>query len=159
MSDEAEEDDDVFVAWEDLIPVASSGDIVCWADEETPLVVAPLAMVGLVVEGSEIGGETKAGVDRRNPSSPTQVLEQLQEFGRELGVSFEGFEEELLILLKAIEDRRNSHSGLGGDKRKMQKSGGKGSRELKNLISTINHDAGGSKNRGSSREWASSVYQ
>ncbi len=76
-----------------------------------------------------------------------------------MGVSFEGFEEELLILLKAIEDRRNSHSGLGEDKRKMQKSGGKGSRELKNLISTINHDAGGSKNRGSSRERALSVYQ
>jgi hypothetical protein len=159
VSDEAEEDDDVSVAWEDLIPVASGGDIACWADEETPLVVAPLAMAGSAVEGSEIGGETKAGVDRRNPSSPTQVLEQLQEFGRELGVSFEGFEEELLILLKAIEDRRNSHSGLGGDKRKMQKSGGKGSRELKNLISTINHDAGGSKNRGSSRERALSVYQ
>ncbi len=28
MSDEAEEDDDVSVAWEDLIPAASGGDIV-----------------------------------------------------------------------------------------------------------------------------------
>jgi hypothetical protein len=159
VSDEAKEEDDVSVAWEDLIPVASSGDIVCWADEETPLEVAPLAMAGPAVEGSEIGGEPKVGVDRKNLSSPTQVLEQLQEFGREFRVSFEGFEEELLILLKAIEDRRNSHSGPGGDRKKMQKSGGKGSRELKNLISTINYDAGGSKNRGSSRERALSVYQ
>jgi hypothetical protein len=76
-----------------------------------------------------------------------------------LGVSFEGFEEELLILLKTIEDRRNSHSGTVGDRKKMQKSGGKGSRELKNLISTINYDAGGSKNRGLSRKRALSVYQ
>ena len=104
------------IAWEDPTPVASGGDIVCWADEETPLEVAPLAMAGPVVEGSEIGGKPKVGVERRNPSSPTEVLEQLQEFGRELGVSFEGFEEEMLILLKAIEDRRNSHSGPGGER-------------------------------------------
>uniref|UniRef100_A0A2N9FPT0 Reverse transcriptase domain-containing protein n=1 Tax=Fagus sylvatica TaxID=28930 RepID=A0A2N9FPT0_FAGSY len=122
--------------------------------EETPLEVAPLAMAGSAGEGLEIGGDLKVGIDRKIPSSPTQVLEQFQEFGRELGVSFEGFEEELLILLKAIEDRRNSHSGPGGDRKKMQKSGGKGSRELKNLISTINYNAGGSKNRGSSRERA-----
>ncbi len=147
------------VAWEDLIPVVSGSDIVCWADEETPLEVAPLAMAGSAVEGSKIGGELKVGVERRNPSSPTQVLEQLQEFGQEVGVSFEGFEEELLILLKAIEDRRNSHSGPGGDRKKMQKSTGKGSRELKKLISIINYDAGGSKNKGSSRERALSVYQ
>ena len=158
-SDEAEEEDDVSIAWEDPIPVASGGDIVCWADEETPLEVASLAMAGPAVEGLEIGGEPKVGVERRDSNSPTQVVEQFQEFGLELGVSFEGFEEELLILLKAIEERRNSHSGPVGDRKKMQKSGGKGSRELKNLISTINYDASGSKNRGLSRERALSVYQ
>ena len=94
-------------------------------------------MAGPVVEGLKIGGKPKVGVERRNPSSPTEVLEQLQEFGRELGVSFEGFEEEMLILLKAIEDRRNSHSGPGGDRKKMQKSGGKEAGSLKTLLASL----------------------
>jgi hypothetical protein len=46
--------------------VTSGSDIVCWADEETPLEVAPLAMAGSAVEGSKIGGEPKVGVERRN---------------------------------------------------------------------------------------------
>ena len=57
VNDEVEEEDDVSVAWEDPIPVASGGDIVCWEDEETPLEVAPLAMAGSAGEGLEIGGE------------------------------------------------------------------------------------------------------
>ena len=99
------------VAWEDPISVVSGSDIVCWADKETPLEVALLAMAGSAVEGSKIGGELKVGVAK-------------------------------------IEDRRNSHSGPGGDRKKMQKSARKGSRELKNLISIINYDAGGSKKQG-----------
>lgn len=42
-------------------------------------------------------------------------------FGLELGDSFEGFEEEMLNILKAIEDRRKTQSGQGGDRKKFLK--------------------------------------
>ena len=79
-------------------------------------------------------------------------MEQLKEFGIAIGVSFKGFELEILNLLKSIEDRRLNQEGQGGDRRKMSKSGEKGSRELKNLISTINYDARAITSRGISRE-------
>ena len=79
-------------------------------------------------------------------------MEQLKEFGIAIGVSFKGFELEILNLLKSIKDRRLNQEGQGGDRRKMSKSGGKSSRELKNLISTINYDAGAKRSRGTSRE-------
>jgi hypothetical protein len=73
----------------------------------------------------------------------------MTEFEIVLGAFFEGYEEELMGILKAIEDRRNQQ---GKDNKKVSKSGGKGSRELKNLISHINYEKGPAKNRGNIRE-------
>ncbi len=48
-------------------------------------------------------------------------------------------------ILKGIEERRNQQ---GKDKKKVNKLGGKGSRELKNLINHINYDNGSAKSSG-----------
>ena len=70
-------------------------------------------------------------------------------FGLVLGASFEGYEEQLLSILQDIEQRRNNQ---GVEKVKGVKSGGKGSRELRNLISNINYDVGSAKKRGTTRD-------
>jgi hypothetical protein len=44
VSEEAEDDEDVSVVWEDLVPSVGGRDLVYWADDEAPLEVALLAM-------------------------------------------------------------------------------------------------------------------
>lgn len=76
------------------------------------------------------------------------VMETLTEFGPVLEASFEGFEVEMTKMLQAIEMRRNQKDDKGDARRKTLKSGGKGSEELKNLVSTINYEGGSARNRG-----------
>jgi hypothetical protein len=92
------------------------------------------------------------GLHKRLPTLSFRFWSNLKSFGIAVGVSFKAFEVEILNLLKSIKDRRLNQEGQGGDRRKMSKSGGKSSRELKNLISTINYDAGATRSRGTSRE-------
>jgi hypothetical protein len=70
--------------------------------------------------------------------------ENYHEFGAFLGASYEGYEEEIISLLKAIDARRSQQTRDNG---KIAKSGGKGSRELKSLISTVNYETGSSRRK------------
>ena len=68
------------------------------------------------------------------------VLGKYHEFGEYIGASYEGYEEEVLNLLRSIDVRtptqpRNKECTLKGEKQ-----GGRGSRELKGLLSSINYD-------------------
>lgn len=76
------------------------------------------------------------------------VLETLTKFGIVLGASFEGYEEELITILQFIKDRRKQNMTKDDAWKKMMKLGGKGSRELKNLVCTINYEAGSARKRG-----------
>ena len=69
-----------------------------------------------------------------------------------MGASYEGCEEEVLALLKSIDSRRINIVSRGEVSDKSGKSRRKGSRELKELVSTINYDAGLSHSRGSNRD-------
>jgi hypothetical protein len=64
-----------------------------------------------------------------------------------LGASFERCEE-LTRLLQAIEERRNQSTGKTEARPKLLRVAGKGSRELKNLASTINYEDGSARNWG-----------
>jgi hypothetical protein len=68
-----------------------------------------------VLRGQSLGGSRRLGWKGGLLTHP---------LGLELGVSFEGFEEEMLNILKAIEDRRKTQSGQGGDRKKFLKLGG-----------------------------------
>ena len=75
-----------------------------------------------------------------------------QHFGDFVGASYEGYEEEVLTLLKFIDARRtNSEKGIVVPDINVR-SGRKGSKEFKGLVSTINHDTGSSRNRSNNRE-------
>ena len=132
--------------------------------EEEPLEVLPLAsvvpQVGGGMKGSIILGETGVDVagsselgEAKSVSSPSDwVLGKYHLFGKFVGASYEGCEEEVLALLKSIDSRRINIVSRGEVSDKSGKSRRKGSRELKELVSTINYDAGLSHNRGSNRD-------
>jgi hypothetical protein len=85
-------------------------------------------------------------------------METLTEFGLVLGASFEGFEEEMTKILQSIEERRNTRDGKSNVRKQVLKYAGKGSKELKNLISTINYEAGSSRNKGTRRGRGMPLY-
>ena len=132
--------------------------------EEEPLEVLPLAsvvpQVGGGMKGSIILGETGVDVagsselgEAKSVSSPSDwALGKYHLFGKFVGASYEGCEEEVLALLKSIDSRRINIVSRGEVSDKSGKSRRKGSRELKELVSTINYDAGLSHNRGSNRD-------
>ena len=69
-----------------------------------------------------------------------------------MGASYEGYEEEVLALLKSI-DARCTNLVNGEEVSDMSgRSGRKGSRELKGLVGIINYDVGSSRSRGNKRE-------
>ena len=144
----------------------STGDgvVTCWEGEEVPLEVLPLASVvpqeGVGVKGLSALGEV--GVDvagsfelgkATSAFSPSEwVLGKYHLFGEFVGASYEGCEEEVLALLKSIDSRRTNIVSGGEVSDKFGKSGRKGSRELKALVSTINYVSRSSRSRGSNRE-------
>ena len=83
-------------------------------------------------------------------SIPTQqepsdcVSEKYQEFGEYLGASYEGYESEVMGLLRAIESGfKKKDRALVTPKAPSKPS--RGARELKNLVSSINYEGGSSK--------------
>jgi hypothetical protein len=74
------------------------------------------------------------------------VLEKYGEFGEYLEASYEGYESELMGLLSAIEQLgfKQKESFMTTPKASMTT---RGTRELKNLVSSINYEVGGSKRR------------
>ena len=139
------------------------GVVTCWEGEEIPLEVIPLASVvpqeGVGVKGLSAMGEAGADVTglsdlgkETSASTPSEwVLGKYHLFGEYVGASYEGCEEEVLALLKSIDARRISTESGGEFSDKSGRSGRKGIRELKALVSNINYDAGSSRSRGSNR--------
>ena len=58
-----------------------------------------------------------------------------------VGASYEGYETEVLALLKAIDSRIPRQVSEEGVSKKMGKSEGRGSSELKGLVSSIDYDS------------------
>ena len=101
-----------------------------------PLCVTPLAMEGPTLEE----GNQEATREISTSTPPEWVTIKEKSFGTYLGVSYEGFEEEVTHLLMAINARRNSQGGGPIVRKRVAVSGMKGSRELKGLVSSINYD-------------------
>jgi hypothetical protein len=77
-----------------------------------------------------------------HPEVSTWALEKYEEFGAYLGASYEGYEAEVMNLLCAIDrSGRKEDNGLTPKPATTKK----GTRELKNLVSTINYEGGSSK--------------
>jgi hypothetical protein len=68
-------------------------------------------------------------------------LNKLKAFGKLVEASYEGFEDQVLEVLMAIDAR---HRLVGTGNRKSTASRKKGNRELKGLVSTINYESRGS---------------
>ena len=150
--DDEEADDEVSVVWEDPPPSAKEGKLICWEDENKPLEVAPLAIAGPDVSEMIIGDVSALEFEQVSgiKLSPSEwVQETMKEFGVVLGASYEGYKEQLMSMLQEIENRRNPQEV---EKKLGVKSGGKGCRELRNLISNINYDGGSAKKRGNTRD-------
>jgi hypothetical protein len=86
------------------------------------------------------------GNDTQDTSQPSDwVKGKYQEFGDYLGASYEGYEEEVINLLKAIDARRPQQSCDTDHTVKVAKSTGRGSRELRSQMSTVNYDMGSAR--------------
>jgi hypothetical protein len=133
----------------------STGDgvVACWDGEEVPLEVFPLASV-VPQEGVSAPELLMMGEAETDLPPSDWVMGKYQHFGDFVGASYEGYEEEVLTLLKSIDARRaNFEKGeIVSDIN--VRSGRKGSRELKGLVSTINYDTGSSRSRSNNRERA-----
>uniref|UniRef100_A0A2N9GX79 Reverse transcriptase domain-containing protein n=1 Tax=Fagus sylvatica TaxID=28930 RepID=A0A2N9GX79_FAGSY len=131
------------------------GSLLCWGNENSPLEVAPLAMAGPCSDAATVKIDREVcthslSQDTGMAFTPSDwVSETLIAFGIVMGASFEGHEEQIMSILQDIENRRNQQ---GVEKVKGAKTGGKGSRELRNLISNINYDGGSARKRGTTRD-------
>ena len=133
-----------------------------WECSGKPLVVVPLATeVPLESEYcSELGVGCKESkmVDSNHLSQ--WVSNRIKAFRKLVGTSLEGFEEQITGLLLAIEARKkNKKLHAVDDQMNQGKSGQKGQRELKNLLTSLNVEAGSMKSRTVSKERAVVVHQ
>ena len=127
---------------------------------DEPLVVVPLATEGpLELVSShvkEIG--CKNSVD--NCQLSQWVTIRIKAFKKSMGTSLEDFKEQITGLLLAIETRKKEKQKLVvGDWTKLVKSGQKGQRELKILLSSLNVENDPNKVRSTSSEQAVVPYQ
>ena len=131
-----------------------------WECSGKPLVVVPLATeVPLELEcSSELGVGCKELVDGNNLSQ--WVTNRIKAFRKSVGISWEGFDEQITGLLLAIKVRKkNKKLKAVDDQMKHSKSGQKGQHELKNLLTSLNVDVGSTKSRNASKERAMVVHQ
>lgn len=98
-----------------------------------PLSVHPLAM------GAEQGAP--------NLVSSNWVVQRVKNLCHLVGLSCDGFEDQMLALFSAIEASRN-HTFAGYVSGVCFKAGTKGNQELKRLDSSVNYDNRGQSNRG-----------
>ena len=127
---------------------------------DEPLAVVPLATEGplelVSSQVKEIG--CKESVD--NCQLSQWITNRIKAFKKFVGTSLEGFEEQITGLLLAIEARKKDKQKLVvGDQTKLVKSGQKGQRELKNLLSSLNVEYDPNKARSASTERAVVPYQ
>jgi hypothetical protein len=127
------------------------GVVACWDGEDVPLEVLPLASV-VPQEGVDKVGLSVMGEVGKNPPPSDWVLGKYHHFGDFVGASYEGYEEEVLALLKSI-DARHTNLVNGEEVSDISgRSGRKGSKELKGLVGTINCNIGSSRSRGNKKE-------
>jgi hypothetical protein len=158
LDGEEDEEDDVSVVWADPENGDSSA-MVCCEESESALEIEPLATMGPI--GSfdqplEMGGDVLACEPTK---SSEWVLGKYHEFGEYIGASYEGYEEEVLNLLRSIDARRPPQHRNKECTMKGEKQGGRGSRELKGLLSSINYDNGSARRRMDPRERVLSITQ
>jgi hypothetical protein len=145
-------------------PIRSCGDSrVPWSAARSPRVLLksslwhPWVPNGSFDQPLEMGGDVVAC----EPTKPSEwVLGKYHEFGEYIGASYEGYEEEVLNLLRSIDARRptqprNKDCTIEG----RESQGGRGSRELKGLLSSINYDNGSARRRMDPRERVLSITQ
>jgi hypothetical protein len=107
--------------------------------EQSPLMIEPIAISYPSGDENKKGAGTSAST---HPEASNWALEKYEEFGAYLGASYEGYEAEVMNLLCAIDrSGRKEDTGLTPKPASTKK----GTRELKNLISTINYEGGSSK--------------
>ena len=107
---------------------------------------------------SELGVGCMELVDGNNLSQ--WVTNRVKAFRKSVGTSLEGFEEQITGLLLALEARKKSKKLKAiDDQMKHGKSGQKGQRELKNLLTSMNVEVGSTKSRNGSKERAVVVHQ
>ena len=150
-----EEEDDVSVVWADP-EHGDCGAMVCCEESESALEIEPLASMGpngSCDQLSVMGGD----VELAKPSE--WVLGKYHEFGEYIGASYEGYEEEVLNLLRSIDARRPTQLRNKDCTEKGEKNGGRGRRELKGLQSSINYDNGSARRRMDPRERVLSITQ
>ena len=88
------------------------------------------------------------------------VTNRIKAFKKSVGTSLEGFEEQIIRLLLAIEARKKDKQKLVvGDQTKLVKSGQNGQWELKNLLSSLNVEYDTNKVRSASSEQVVVSYQ
>ena len=115
-----------------------------------PIVVEPLSMV---VPHNMKSGETPRVEFYKNPPSDW-VLGQLKEFGRCVGASYEGYEDEIIALLQKIEAQRPQQRQKVPSQKGGNQSANRGQRELRNLQSSMNYDVRRSSSCRNTRERA-----
>ena len=127
---------------------------------DEPLVVIPLAIEGSLELVTSFVKEfgCKESVD--NCQLSQWITNMIKAFKKSVGTSLEGFEEQITGLLLAIEARKkDKQKHVVGDQTKLVKSGQKGQRELKNLLSSLNVEYDSNKARSASSERAVVPYQ
>ena len=93
---------------------------------------------------SKLGVGCKESVDGNHLSQ--WVTNRIKAFRKSVGTSLEGFEEQITGLLLAIEARKkNKKLQTVDDQMKHSKSGQKGQRDLKNLLTSLNVEVGSTK--------------
>ena len=157
---ESEEDDDeeedVSVVWEDPELPKERGMVVCCEENDRPLEIEPLA--ALIPTSSHLP-ELRSDEVRDTIPPSEWVWGKYKEFGEYLGASYEGYEDEVLQLLKAIDARRPQQPSDKAKNSNKTKTGGRGSRELKRLMTLVNYDTGSARKRVDPRERGLAITQ
>jgi hypothetical protein len=155
--EDTDEEDEVSVVWEDPEVGEEGGTMVCCEETESALEIEPLASMG-----PDMAHLLGLGLDddvHESSHSSEQVWGNYQEFRQFLGATYEGYEEEILNLLKSIDARRRQQPRERESTLKEVKAGGRGSRELKGLLSSVNYDTGSARRRTDPRERVLSLVQ
>ena len=151
-SDDSDEEENVSVMWEDPELPEERRLVVCCEETKSVLEVKPLASLGPDIRGLE---EDDGAV--LEPSE--WVRGKYHEFGEYLRASYEGYEAEVLNLLKSIDARRPQQPQDKENAMKEAKSEGRGGRELKGLLSSVNYDTMIARRRIDPRERVLALVQ
>jgi hypothetical protein len=106
--------------------------------KQSPLVCEPLARIA-PVGFSEFTANYSGDVLALEEAMSLWVEQKYKGFGELMGMPIAGFETECIALLRRIDAKRKKFRHTPGP-RKPTRSTKKGTRELQNLISTINYD-------------------